>query len=81
MTLPVTDSHLHRLGWDDGFDAAFAEHRAAGLEPARVAVQHRGAYDLLTESGELRVSAANHLFREDDLPASATGSGSIPRRA
>ena len=69
MTLPVTDSHLHRLGWDDGFDAAFAEHRAAGLEPARVAVQHRGAYDVLTEAGEVRVSAANHLVREDNLPA------------
>jgi ribosome biogenesis GTPase len=69
LTLPVTDSHLHRLGWDDGFDAAFAEHRAAGLEPARVAIQHRGAYDILTETGELRVSAANHLVREDSLPA------------
>ena len=69
MTLPVTDSNLHRLGWDDGFEAAFAEHRAAGLEPARVAVQHRGAYDVLAEAGELRVSAANHLVREDNLPA------------
>jgi ribosome biogenesis GTPase len=68
LTLPVTESILHRLGWDDGFEAAFAEHRAAGLDPARVAVQHRGAYDLLGEAGELRVSAANHLVRDDDLP-------------
>ena len=49
MTLPVTDSYLHRLGWDDGWEAAFAEHRAAGLRPARVAIQHRGAYDLATD--------------------------------
>ena len=69
MTLPVTDSLLHRLGWDDGWEAAFAEHRAAGLEPARVAVQHRGAYDLLAEEGELRASAANRLVREESLPA------------
>src|SRR5213078_4128927 len=35
----------------------------------RVAVQHRGAYDVLAEAGELRVSAANHLVREENLPA------------
>ena len=69
MTLPVTESLLHKLGWDDGWEAAFAEHRAAGLEPARVAVQHRGAYDLLAEQGELRASAANRLVREEGLPA------------
>jgi ribosome biogenesis GTPase len=60
---------LHRLGWDDGWEAAFAVHRAAGLAPARVAIQHRGAYDLLTEAGELRASAANRLAKADELPA------------
>ena len=69
MTLPVTDSLLHRLGWDDGWEAAFAEHRAAGLVPARVAIQHRGAYDLLAEEGEQRASAANRLVRAEELPA------------
>jgi ribosome biogenesis GTPase len=69
LTLPVTDSLLHRLGWDDGWEAAFAEHRATGLVPARVAIQHRGAYDLLAEQGELRASAANRLARTDELPA------------
>jgi ribosome biogenesis GTPase len=68
LTLQVTDSLLHRLGWDDGWEAAFAEHRSAGLTPARVAVQHRGAYDVVAESGELRVSAAARLVREDGLP-------------
>ena len=69
MTLPITDSYLHRLGWDDGWEAAFAEHRADGLRPARIAIQHRGAYDLATEQGELRASAANRLVREAGLPA------------
>ena len=69
MTLSTTDSLLHQLGWDDGWEAAFADHRAAGLAPARVAVQHRGAYDLVTEDGDLRASAANRLVRADDLPA------------
>jgi ribosome biogenesis GTPase len=69
LTLPVTESLLHRLGWDDGWEAAFAEHRAAGLVPARVAIQHRGAYDLMHEQGEQRASAANRLVREEGLPA------------
>jgi len=69
LTFPVTDSLLHRLGWDDGWEATFAEHRAAGLLPARVAVQHRGAYDLIHDEGEQRASAANRLVREEGLPA------------
>jgi len=69
LTLPVTESLLQRLGWDDGWEAAFAEHGAAGLAPARVAVQHRGAYDLMHEHGEQRASAANRLVREEGLPA------------
>ena len=69
MTLSSTDSTLHRLGWDDGWEAAFSDHRAAGLRPARVAIQHRGAYDLALEEGELRASAANRLARADELPA------------
>jgi ribosome biogenesis GTPase len=69
LTLPLTESLLHRLGWDDGWEAAFAEHRAAGLIPARVAVQHRGAYDLLVEGGELRAPAAPRLARDEELPA------------
>jgi ribosome biogenesis GTPase / thiamine phosphate phosphatase len=69
LTLPVTESLLQRLGWDDGWEAAFAEHRADGLVPARVAVQHRGAYDLIHEDGEQRASAAKRLVREQGLPA------------
>jgi ribosome biogenesis GTPase / thiamine phosphate phosphatase len=69
LTLPGTTDLLHTLGWDDGWDAAFAEHRAAGLAPARVAIQHRGAYDLATEGGEVRASAAPRLAREGGLPA------------
>jgi ribosome biogenesis GTPase len=69
LSVPTTDSLLQRLGWDDGWEAAFAEHRDAGRAPARVAVQHKGAYDLLGEQGELRAPAAARLVREDELPA------------
>jgi ribosome biogenesis GTPase len=45
---------LPTLGWDDAWAAAFETHHAPGLVPGRVAVQHRGAYDVLTEDGEVR---------------------------
>jgi ribosome biogenesis GTPase / thiamine phosphate phosphatase len=69
LTLPVTEPLLYPLGWDEGWEAEFADHRAAGLAPARVAIQHRGAYDLLGEAGELRASAATRLVKGDELPA------------
>jgi ribosome biogenesis GTPase / thiamine phosphate phosphatase len=55
---------LETLGWDDGWRAAFEEHRAAGLVPGRVAVQHRGAYDVLTEEGETRARLPGRARRE-----------------
>lgn len=64
---------LHTLGWDDQYEEAFAPHHAAGFVPARVAVQHRGAYDVLTAEGERRVEALPRLVRDSvtiaDLPA------------
>ena len=69
MTLPLTDSLLYRLGWDDGWEATFADHRDGGLLPARVAIQHRGAYDLMAADGEVRASAATRLVKLDELPA------------
>ena len=80
MTLPFTEIVLHRLGWDDGWEAAFEPYRAAGLAPARVAVQHRGAYDLMRDEGEQRAPAAGRLVEEERLPVvgdwvASTGSG------
>jgi ribosome biogenesis GTPase / thiamine phosphate phosphatase len=60
---------LTRLGWDEGWEAAFAEHAAAGLVRARVAIQHRGAYDLATDDGEVRAPAHPRLARAHELPA------------
>jgi ribosome biogenesis GTPase / thiamine phosphate phosphatase len=45
---------LETFGWDAGWEAAFAGHRGQGLVPARVAVPHRGAYDVWTGDGEIR---------------------------
>jgi ribosome biogenesis GTPase / thiamine phosphate phosphatase len=64
---------LATLGWDDGWSAAFEEHRAGGLVPGRVAIQHRGAYDVLTEEGETRARLPGRARRDAeslaDLPA------------
>jgi ribosome biogenesis GTPase len=43
---------LEELGWGPHFEAAFAPFGAEGLVPARVATQHRGGFELLTEGGE-----------------------------
>jgi ribosome biogenesis GTPase / thiamine phosphate phosphatase len=51
------------FGWDEAWEEAFAQHRSDGLAPGRVAVQHRGAYDLLAEGGEVRASVAPRLRR------------------
>jgi ribosome biogenesis GTPase / thiamine phosphate phosphatase len=62
-------SDLTALGWDETFAEHFEPHRAAGLIAGRVAVQHRGAYDVLTELGELRCDVAGRLYDEAVTPA------------
>ena len=62
-------SDLTALGWDEIFAEQFEPHRAAGLIAGRVAVQHRGAYDVLTEPGELRCDVAGRLYDEAATPA------------
>ena len=63
--------NLYDFGWDDGFAAALEPHD--NCIPARVAAQHRGEYDVLTERGELRAHVAGRLRHEAssgaDLPA------------
>jgi len=63
--------NLNDLGWDDGFAAAFDPYD--NCIPARVSAQHRGAYDVLTADGELRVQLAGRLSHEAssgaELPA------------
>jgi len=64
--------NLIDLGWDDGFAASF-EPNKDDCEPARVAAQHRGGYDVLTEGGQRRASLTGRLRHEAasaaELPA------------
>ena len=63
---------LHYLGWTDSRTTEFEPHAANGHSPARVAAQHRGAYVVLSELGELRAEAAGRLAHE------ALGTGDLP---
>lgn len=60
---------LRELGWDDTRAEEFTPHAAAGLVAGRVAVQHRGAHDVLTEDAELRCDVAGRLYDEAGSPA------------
>ncbi len=44
---------LTELGWDAGFQQHFQERTAPGSIPGRVSSEHRGAYEVMTESGIL----------------------------
>jgi ribosome biogenesis GTPase / thiamine phosphate phosphatase len=55
---------LQELGWDASFEAAFEPHKQSDLIPGRVAVQHRGAWVVLGDLGELWCDLAGNLVRE-----------------
>jgi len=60
---------LARFGWDPEWEAEFEQHRADGLVPARVAVEHRSAYVVYGRDGETRAELAGRLRHEDVWPA------------
>lgn len=60
---------LTTLGWDDDRAREFQPHAALGLEPGRVAIQHRGAYDILTAEGDVRCDVRGKLFEAAESPA------------
>jgi ribosome biogenesis GTPase len=55
---------LASLGWDDAWSGQFEPFRDRELIPGRVAVQHRGAYDVLTADGDVRAKITNRLRRD-----------------
>jgi len=57
---------LASLGWDKIFAGAFAEHAQVGLIPARVALEHKHAYILWSESGELTGRLLGRLLKAGD---------------
>src|SRR5262245_13601888 len=55
---------LEAYGWDDSWQALFEPYRDEKRVPGRVAIQHRGAYDVVTNEGEQRSRIASRLRRE-----------------
>jgi ribosome biogenesis GTPase len=55
---------LERLGWNDAVARQFEEHAAAGLGPARVTAQHRGAWTVATEEGDALTGVTGRLRHE-----------------
>lgn len=64
---------LSSLGWTDALAASFPPHATAGLVPARVAIQHKNSYELLTATGAVKATCVGKLLHDSatraDLPA------------
>ena len=60
---------LESLGWNDRLSSLYETFAGDDLIAGRVSVQHRGAYDVLTELGELRCEVPRRLVHEAATPA------------
>lgn len=73
MSQTAEVERLSRLGWEARHEQEFEQHAAAGLVPGRVAVQHRGGYDVLVSEGEVRAGLPGRLLHDAadraELPA------------
>ncbi|MDP9235476.1 MAG: ribosome small subunit-dependent GTPase A [Actinomycetota bacterium] len=69
----ISEITLQDLGWDPYFEAQFEPYSHDDLIPARVAVQHRGAYVVLTQAGERPAELSGRLRHDAsslaELPA------------
>lgn len=66
------DPRLIALGWDPAWEALRSVNAFSDLEPARVALQHRGAYVLYGQDGEQPATISGRLRHE------AQGVGELP---
>ena len=64
---------LQQYGWNNFYEAFFAEHAESGFIPARILVQHRERYTLVSEFGELSGAVSGKFLHEasdrSDFPA------------
>src|SRR5215207_6599670 len=49
------------LGWTDALEAGFCAHRAQGLVPGRVSLEHNHVSRVFTGEGELMAQAAGRI--------------------
>ena len=65
----ITSMNLIELGWNERLSALFEPYRSGGLSPARVVAQHRGAYTVAGDMGELRAGVSGRFRHEAAGPA------------
>jgi ribosome biogenesis GTPase / thiamine phosphate phosphatase len=68
----ISEITLQDLGWDSYFEALFEPYRDEDFMPARVSVQHRGAYRVFTQAGEVAAELSGRLRHV------ASGTGDLP---
>ena len=67
----MSATSLGALGWSAHFAEAYSPYEGDGFVPGRVAVQHRGAYVVCTETGDVSAELAGRLRHDavaGDLP-------------
>jgi ribosome biogenesis GTPase len=83
MTGAASHERLTRLGWTPELEALFAPHAGPHVVPARIAVEHRAAYDLYTAAGEATASLSGRMRHEAkgrlQLPAVGDWVGYAPQ--
>lgn len=62
-------SELESLGWTDRLSTLYEPYAGDDVIAGRVSIQHRGAYDVLTELGELRCDVPRRLVHEAETTA------------
>jgi ribosome biogenesis GTPase len=60
---------LESLGWNDRLRALYEPFAGDDVVAGRISIQHRGAYDVLTERGELRCELPRRLVHEAETTA------------
>ena len=58
---------LASYGWNEQRRQSFQQFAATGLEPARIIIQHRNGYGLITGAGEVSAQLSGRLARESQI--------------
>lgn len=56
--------NLYEYGWNRGWEEDFAGYRDAGFCPGRISCEHRGAFTVMTEEGEIFATISGRLQYE-----------------
>lgn len=75
---PPPSNSLEALGYSEFFRSQLASAPELGLQPGRVVAQHRGEWDVLTESGLVRAVLAGRLYEERERAGQGSTAPLLP---